>query len=674
MDVAAKTRLLVKAAQGSGPARPAGGWGKRLWTALQMPAWPDQLWPLIKILRLPILFTMATFLIFGLGQSKSVLEALSKAGRLGAYGSLLAATLMWAAAMWYSCRVLLYFHRKSLPFKPHESFLANWLPRLLGGATFEAVGGWHPWTVATSLAFMFATVARRKLLDMRHQPQSRDDDHSVKGFARYFFGICCAVFLILSVLFATPLGIGVARWMGAGAIVCLGLACLTALLAGISILKFPLIPFEIALLAWLAFASWRNDNHVLRILDKPLSNEAGIETAKPTLQAYFRQWCGMNLPAAGNGNAGAAPDTFPVFVVAAEGGGIKAAYWTAAILSRLQDRNPAFGRHLFMVSGVSGGSLGAAAFTALLSERAEGAGAGNAASASFEARADALLSQDHLSPILSRFFFTDCLARFLPWAVPAFDRGRAMETSWEQTWRSLRGDDRFAERFHGLWADSSRALPVLLLNGTHVESGKRVIASNVGLDGVFTDAIDLDSVAGPHFPLSAAASMSARFPFVTPSALIRGPHGKWGHVVDGGYYENSGAATAFEALQALRPVMDSVGALAGIQIVPYTLIIRDDPPDSVGLSNFLNDLTDPFMAAYDTRAGRTAFSLAQLRAAGRGRLIECNLSDPLVPLGWFLSWKGVDRIRKSLDAMDADQFAKIESLLSSREASRAPSR
>jgi hypothetical protein len=38
-------------------------------------------------------------------------------------------------------------------------------------------------------------------------------------------------------------------------------------------------------------------------------------------------------------NFGALPEG-PVIVVAAEGGGIRAAYWTAAILSGLQDRNP----------------------------------------------------------------------------------------------------------------------------------------------------------------------------------------------------------------------------------------------------------------------------------------------------------------------------------------------
>jgi hypothetical protein len=51
-----------------------------------------------------------------------------------------------------------------------------------------------------------------------------------------------------------------------------------------------------------------------------------------------------------------------------------------------------------------------------------------------------------------------------------------------------------------------------------------------------------------HIPLSTAAHMSARFTYVSPAG--RFPDGT--HVVDGGYFENSGATTALEILMRIK--------------------------------------------------------------------------------------------------------------------------
>ena len=60
---------------------------------------------------------------------------------------------------------------------------------------------------------------------------------------------------------------------------------------------------------------------------------------------------------------------YPVYFVLADGGASRSGYWVASVLSKLQDtsRN-AFGRHLFCLSGASGGSVGNASFYLLLKE------------------------------------------------------------------------------------------------------------------------------------------------------------------------------------------------------------------------------------------------------------------------------------------------------------------
>jgi hypothetical protein len=45
---------------------------------------------------------------------------------------------------------------------------------------------------------------------------------------------------------------------------------------------------------------------------------------------------------------------YPVFIVSAEGGGIRAAFWTAGLLGAIQDVEPAFADHVLGISGVSG--------------------------------------------------------------------------------------------------------------------------------------------------------------------------------------------------------------------------------------------------------------------------------------------------------------------------------
>ena len=59
----------------------------------------------------------------------------------------------------------------------------------------------------------------------------------------------------------------------------------------------------------------------------------------------------------------------PLVIVTAEGGGIRAAFWTASALGALCDFSPGTENQIFGLSGVSGGSLGIAVFAALIRDR-----------------------------------------------------------------------------------------------------------------------------------------------------------------------------------------------------------------------------------------------------------------------------------------------------------------
>ena len=88
--------------------------------------------------------------------------------------------------------------------------------------------------------------------------------------------------------------------------------------------------------------------------------EAPIAT--PVLKAAFEDRVNSRADLEDYKDAGGKPKPYPVFIVAAQGGGLVAAYHAAMVLSHLQDICPRFAHHVFAASGVSGGSFGAAVF------------------------------------------------------------------------------------------------------------------------------------------------------------------------------------------------------------------------------------------------------------------------------------------------------------------------
>ena len=129
----------------------------------------------------------------------------------------------------------------------------------------------------------------------------------------------------------------------------------------------------------------------------------------------------------------------PVYVVAAQGGGIYAAYHVAAFLAAIQDRCPTFSQHIFAISGVSGGSVGSAVCagavrTARPSQSNDACVAEDATLTPVLANTvDQILQPDFLSTVLSRALFPDLLRQLLPFPVPPFDKARRLESSLEHS-------------------------------------------------------------------------------------------------------------------------------------------------------------------------------------------------------------------------------------------------
>ena len=337
-----------------------------------------------------------------------------------------------------------------------------------------------------------------------------------------------------------------------------------------------------------------------------------------------------------------------------------------------------FSRRLFAISGVSGGSLGGAAFVAELGAET-GCNAPDGANARNCARR--VLKGDFLSPVVAYLLFPDFFQRFIPFLpIRAFDRARALERSWEASWAEThRGSaaNPFARSFHDL---SAARAPRLFLNATRVETGKRVLVSPARFDEDEMPEVDDLLAVGTKawsMPLSTAVHLSARFAYVSPAAKICKDaaescdlDGVWGRVVDGGYHENSGAQSAAGVLRALRRAAREFEAAqppGRTRIEPHVVVITNDPnstrlcddapPPEPGA--WYAELLSPISALWNTRTARGGQARRALAdaAAGfqrdplekdcagdrtRARTLEFSLAkagtaERAPALGWFLA-------------------------------------
>jgi hypothetical protein len=249
--------------------------------------------------------------------------------------------------------------------------------------------------------------------------------------------------------------------------------------------------------------------------------------------------------------------------VAASGGGIQAAAWTARVLVGLHERyGDNFTRSVRLLSAVSGGSVGA--LYCLDSWPPDGsetqgawqypAGSGLPTEGSVCARAMA----SSLEATAWGLAFPDLLRVMAPFLVARTDdRGARIEEAWRDHMRHPKA--RLID-WTSLVLDGQMPIPVF--NATVVETGQRFLAAPVlgpASDGPpSAQARQLVELYPGAAPLaSTMVRLSATFPFVSP--ICRPEWSKkepWlesasYHFADGGYVDNEGMVTLIEWLTAL---------------------------------------------------------------------------------------------------------------------------
>jgi hypothetical protein len=529
--------------------------------------------------------------------------------------------------------------------------MITWIPRMLGVIPFLATligifGSILETAHATSLVpglqlqywflifgdlvslilFLIFVIYRRTLLEPHYR-------HIVEAIRFEWISIV-VTFLILLALYIWPLV--TTDWLkraamipylfGSGVLLFSELARLSHRLAQ------PIIAYILVVLTGATALNWRFN--AIRVLAHTAEVEKKVHLQERQIGfgEAVRLWRDANKCSV-TGSLGSPEDDAavakcpPAMIVAAEGGASRAAYFTASALGEFLDKakdihldnegpedhaNPA--RRIFAMSGVSGGSLGVAAIKAALVESDGKPPCRTLGNPTWRTCLERLVDGDYLSPIFVGLGFRDNFAPPFPPFTDAEiwgDRAALLERAWERHF--LAETDPSGKRYctdqtdfrgfcrpFGYPKESPRWAPLLLLNGTSVQTGRRIIASELvstrgdpGNPDTQTplyqwayDAFEMMSVpcpnenfvaktcasrgppvgsdASPDIRLSTAALISARFPIISPAGAIwmkDETHGDT--VVDGGYFENSGLTSALDIATALnefkvRPIIVSI--------------------------------------------------------------------------------------------------------------------
>lgn len=241
-----------------------------------------------------------------------------------------------------------------------------------------------------------------------------------------------------------------------------------------------------------------------------------------------------------------------IIVVAASGGGIQAAAWTATITEELTKAIPGFAQHVRLLSGVSGGSVGLMYFASAYDN-------GDIDPKDLEQRVPGgenplfrLASAPSLDYAAWGFAFPDFFRSWLPVLFPQhIDRRWALVRAWTR----YRGMESLGHVYLSDWArDTGQGIrPAVSFNATIAETGARYLFSTFRLEKPLFGRKEISSYPGNRdLKVANAVSLSAAFPYVSPASrpeLDGCPGGgPCGHVVDGGYYDNYGIATAVDFL------------------------------------------------------------------------------------------------------------------------------
>lgn len=252
----------------------------------------------------------------------------------------------------------------------------------------------------------------------------------------------------------------------------------------------------------------------------------------------------------------------PLVVITVSGGGSRSSYWT---FRALQYADSATGGRLFrntvLITGASGGMIGAAYWRSVHDAFQQGL-----LKDPYEKRYQDNVGKDLLNSIIFSLASVDLISPFNKITTSGYsytrDRGFAMEQE------IVRNTDGLMDKSIGYFKDreAKGQIPQMIINGTIVNDGRRLIISNQPA-GFLTqpeyslneqtppiDVIDFATFFAAQDPynlrITTALRMNATFPFVLP--VVKLPSNPHMDIMDAGLSDNFGNQVATRYLSVMR--------------------------------------------------------------------------------------------------------------------------
>lgn len=476
--------------------------------------------------------------------------------------------------------------------------------------------------------------------------------------------------------------VGVASWFGVFGSLMLAVSAVAVLIGASVIVHTFYAPPEIFWSKWFRlreapiaslfsifvlvtlFAGSNTEVHGVRTLTETTSTSITPapadtrHTPRDTIDAWWERTenCRVTLP---DGTTKARP----LIMIAAKGGGIRAAYWTAISLQRLGQSNPCALSSVAVASGVSGGSVGLA-----ISRFNDGDQANSVQQVRATGQSSAL-AQATLGLLIRDPIYTVTgvppVTGFGPehgglniTDIPATewtDRAGLMELDWEdRTAKPLARnywDPPTEDRADKFTAD-------LILNATDAITGCRYLVSHINASETSVSAEEIatttrgcsNSTAPLPFSIdfynqfvqtpgassdrcssslsaATAAMLSARFPYVTPSGVI-GPcnASAQSQIIDGGYAEGTGLGSIIDlSPELLKYAAEKSTSEGGDPVIPIIMYLDNDRGGDLQPAppNAISELMVPITGNGNSATSQiSAASLLQRSA----QLVDANIN------------------------------------------------
>jgi hypothetical protein len=452
-----------------------------------------------------------------------------------------------------------------------------------------------PVAMDPGLAIDSATLAPLPVTAMEDRP--RADDETAKRLARHGMTAMVIALIIVAAFLIAP--IQVSSWVGPIATLVSLAGSWTALVGGLVVILGSRKPLEL-----FAFLRLRSAPVVTLLVIVPLVaafvfvppglhaihfESDGTSKDRATLETAYETWytgdsCAYAIP----GTDGATVK--PMLIIAAEGGGIRAATWTDFVLRQLE-RTPdqCAASSVLLSAGASGGSIGLALF------RQDGNDKQPA-----DQTAAVIGGPEALGADISGLLAGDLIGGATGIRIPNFspydktlawrDRTRLQESVWQAQAPQL--SKPYSSK-------PEKPTGYLILNSVDTISNCKVIISQLdlqttastnndthapicnGRDAELANTIDLQDYLGDcmtGMTWATAAELSARFPFVSPggrisaSTLPQSCNDVYDmQLLDGGVMDNTALGTITDLSPAITELIRDTNRNAAVTGKPYVV-------------------------------------------------------------------------------------------------------